>query len=57
MGWGIAFPSDKVLLLFPVDPISKDPLDFPFWFAFYKVRWRFQKVQAVGVGFIIGGEE
>jgi hypothetical protein len=57
MGRGIAFPSDKVLLLFFVDPISKDHFDFPFWFSFYKVGWWFQEVQAISVGFVVGGEE
>jgi hypothetical protein len=57
MGWGIAFPSDKVLLLFLVNPISEDHFNFPFWFAFYKVRWRFQEVRAVCIRFVIGGEE
>jgi hypothetical protein len=57
MGWGIAFPSDKILLLFLVDPISEDHLDFPFRFAFYKIRWWFQEVRTVCVGFIVGGEE
>ena len=56
MGWGIAFPPDKVLLLFLVNPISEDHFDFPFWFAFYKIRWQFQEVWAVCVGFIVRGE-
>jgi len=57
MSWGVTFPSDKTLLLFLVDPISKDHFNFPFWLAFYEVRWGFQKVWAMGRGFIIEGQE
>jgi hypothetical protein len=55
MGRGIAFPSDKVLLLFLVDPISEDHFDFPFGFAFNEVWWQFQEVRAMGVCFILRG--
>jgi hypothetical protein len=37
---GIAFPSDQILFLVPVLPISEDLLDFPFFFAIDKFWWR-----------------
>jgi hypothetical protein len=42
---GIALPSDEILFLVPIMPISEDLLNFPFLFAIDKVRWRLQEVQ------------
>jgi len=46
---------DEVLLLLPASEGSlfEDLLHFPFWFAFYDVRWRFDEVGAVYVGFLV----
>jgi hypothetical protein len=47
------------LLLFPapVGPFSEYPFNFPFWFTFYDVRWWFQKIGAVLLGFMIRHEK
>src|SRR6267142_76060 len=39
MSWGVAFPSDQVLLLSAIGPMSDDLFNFPFWFAIDKVCW------------------
>jgi len=55
MGWQVSFPANEVLFLLPVTkgPFLEDLLHFPFWFTFYDVRWWFDKVGAVYVGFFI----
>jgi hypothetical protein len=50
----VAFPSDQVLFLAPVLPISKDLLNFPFFFTVDKIRWRFKEVRAVFLRFFVG---
>ena len=57
MSRGIAFPSDQVLLLSAIGPMSDDLLDFPFWFAIDKVWRGFQEVWAVLLCLIVGGQE
>jgi len=57
MSQGVAFPSDQVLLLSAIGPMSDDLFDFPFWFAINKVWQGFQEVQAVLLCFIVGGQE
>ena len=57
MSRGVAFPSDQILLLSAIGPMSDDLLDFPFWFAINKVWRGFQEVRAVFLRFIVGGQE
>jgi hypothetical protein len=47
------------LLLFPapIGSFSEYPFNFPFWFTFYDVRWRFQEVRAMLLGFTIRHEK
>jgi hypothetical protein len=54
MCWGIALPSDKVLFLVPIMPISEDLFDFPFFLTIDKIRWRLQEVQAMFLCFFVG---
>jgi len=57
MSWGVALPSDQILLLSAIGPMSDDLLDFPFWFAIDKVWRGFQEVRAVFLRFVVGGQE
>jgi hypothetical protein len=47
------------LLLFPapIGSFLEYSFDFPFWLTFYDVRWRFQEVRAVLLGFAIRCEK
>jgi hypothetical protein len=57
MSGGVSFPSDQILLLFVICPIAEDLFNLPFWFAFYEVGWRFQKVRAVSWCFVVRGQK
>jgi hypothetical protein len=54
---GIALPSDQVLFLAPILPISEDLLNFPFFFAIDKVRWWLEEVRAVFLRFFVGHQQ
>jgi hypothetical protein len=49
----------EVLLLLsaPIGSFSEYPFNFPFWFFCYDVRWWFQEVRAMLVGFTIRCEK
>jgi hypothetical protein len=57
MCWGIALPSDQVLFLAPILPISEDLLDFPFLFAIDKVWWWLKEVRAMFLRFFVGRQQ
>jgi hypothetical protein len=54
---GIAFPSDQILSFAPVLPISKDLLDFPFFFAIDKIRWWLKEVRAMFLRLFVGRQQ
>ena len=56
---GAALPSDKVLKLLLASKVASFEylLDFTFWFAFYDIWWRFDKVWAVLFCLLIMCEE
>src|SRR5580693_6781919 len=57
MSRGVSFPSDQILFLFAICPITEDLFDLPFRFSFYEIRWRFQEIRAMGRCFIVRGQE
>jgi len=46
-----------LLLPAPIGSFLEYPFNFPFWFTFYDVRWWFQEVRAVLLGFTIRREK
>ena len=56
---GVALPSDEELELLVASKVScfEYLLDFPFWFAFDDIWWRFNKVGSVLFRLLITSEE
>jgi hypothetical protein len=46
-----------LLLPVPIGSFSEYPFNFPFWLTFYDVRWWFQEIGAVLLGFMIRCEK
>ena len=55
MGGGIPFPSDEVLFLLhsPIESFSEYLLYFPLLFSFDNIRWWFDKIWDVLIGFFV----
>ena len=59
LGIRIPFPLNEVLEFVSSSPSSgiQDGIDFVFFFPIDKVRWRFNEVQPMHIGFLVRGQE
>lgn len=59
MCWRVVLPSHEVLLLFPSSKgaFLEYPFDFPFWFSFHDVWWRFQEIGTMLFRLLIRSEK